>query len=241
VGRLGSVLFAGLTIEEVVGFGEAEAPAGIDPLGAVLASVYLVAALILLASSRYAQLRSLQPAVLLAMVPVQALSGSGPLVALGFGVVGVYLLERFGYFRSLEAFKTRAILLGLGVSEALSILVAEKPLRMVFPALACCAVVCFVVWIAATSRPHAAAEPRREASSHEGPSRESPSLEGRGLSWREHEFAVAALEGVSMKDIACRFGVKHSTVRNTFAAVYRKLGVAKLSDFMRLYGHPPGA
>jgi DNA-binding CsgD family transcriptional regulator len=231
VGLLGSGLFAGLSIEEAFGFVEVEASAAIDPVEALLALVYLAASLVLLASSRYAQLRSVQPAVLLAMVPVQALSGSGPLAALGFAFAGVYLLVRSGYFRSSEGFRTKAVLLGLGLSETLSILVAEKPLRMVFPALACAAVSCFVVWKAATRRSPADVEPRREALS----------LEVHGLSARERQFALAALDGVSMKDIACRFGVTHSTVRNTFAAVYRKLGVAKLSDFMRLYGRPPGA
>lgn len=226
VGRLGSLLFAGFSLDRLAVVAGEEGLAALDLARLLVAGAYFAAALLLLASSRYSALRSFQPALVFLMVPIQSLSDSGPLGALGFAVVGAYLLGRFGYFRSVGPAPRLALLLVLGLSELLPVFLAERPLRLLFLALACAAVSSFVLWIAVTGRPPGGAEPEREVLS----------LAAHGLSPQERRFALAALEGASMKDIAYKFGVSESTVRNTLASVYHKLGLCRFSDLTRLAG-----
>ncbi len=61
-------------------------------------------------------------------------------------------------------------------------------------------------------------------------------LAGLGLSPREMEFVQAFLFGLSMKEIATRSGVAHSTVRNVFSSAYPKLGVSSCVELMSRYG-----
>lgn len=66
------------------------------------------------------------------------------------------------------------------------------------------------------------------------------SLDAAALSERERAFAEALLAGRSVKEAAYESGVSESTVRNTLARAYKKLGVADAKDFARIYGRGAG-
>lgn len=66
--------------------------------------------------------------------------------------------------------------------------------------------------------------------------REKPALvlSEKGLSAAETAYAMALLEGRSVKAIAAEFGVSESTVRNSLARAYAKLEVQTMSAFLSL-------
>lgn len=64
---------------------------------------------------------------------------------------------------------------------------------------------------------------------------QGPSLVAAALSERERAFAEALLAGRSVKETAYESGVSESTVRNTLARAYKKLGVTGAKDFARIY------
>lgn len=66
------------------------------------------------------------------------------------------------------------------------------------------------------------------------------SLDAAALSERERAFAEALLAGRSVKEMAYESGVSESTVRNTLARAYKKLGVAGAKDFARIYSRGTG-
>lgn len=66
------------------------------------------------------------------------------------------------------------------------------------------------------------------------------SLDAAALSEREQAFAEALLAGRSVKEMAYESGVSESTVRNTLARAYKKLGVADAKDFARIYSRGTG-
>lgn len=66
------------------------------------------------------------------------------------------------------------------------------------------------------------------------------SLDAAALSGRERAFAEALLAGRSVKETAYEWGVSESTVRNTLARAYKKLGVRDAKYFARIYGRGAG-
>jgi len=60
------------------------------------------------------------------------------------------------------------------------------------------------------------------------------SLAERGLSASERRYVLAILDGASVKEIASDSAVATSTVRNTLARAYRKLGVADMVGLVSL-------
>lgn len=55
-----------------------------------------------------------------------------------------------------------------------------------------------------------------------------------GLGPRHIEFVHEYLAGTSMKEIALKRGLSHSTIRNEFSAIYKKLGIAGAPELLVL-------
>lgn len=64
--------------------------------------------------------------------------------------------------------------------------------------------------------------------------RDKLSLSAKGLSATEIAYAMALLSGKNVKEIAFEHDVSESTVRNSLARVYGKLGVSSMFSFMSL-------
>ncbi|MGO8692877.1 MAG: helix-turn-helix transcriptional regulator [Rectinemataceae bacterium] len=214
VGRAGTVLFTGLSGGEILeGLGE-NASVG-ELFDNPLALVYLGAALLCLASARFAALRSVQPALLLAMVPVQTIAGAGVLGGLAFALASVLLFLRLGFFRERGAFKASAIGAAVAAADLGAVLFSPDPRAAAGPALSCAAVFCVLARAMAKRKmPAALAVPR-----------EPLSLDDYNLSTRELQFLSARSEGKTSKEIGFEFGVSDTTVRNILMSAYRKLGI----------------
>lgn len=65
------------------------------------------------------------------------------------------------------------------------------------------------------------------------------SPEAAALSERERAFVEALLAGRSVKETAFTFGVSESTVRNTLARAYKKLGAANSLHLLRVFSKKP--
>jgi DNA-binding CsgD family transcriptional regulator len=61
-------------------------------------------------------------------------------------------------------------------------------------------------------------------------------LSEHGLTRMQTAYVMSLLGGASIKEIACEAGVSDSTVRNTLAKVYKKLGVHNMVGLMQLAG-----
>lgn len=95
------------------------------------------------------------------------------------------------------------------------------------------ALVVFALCIMLIARPRAFGHrPGADLSSR----RLGPSLDAAALSERERAFAGALLAARSVKETAYEYGVSESTVRNTLARAYKKLGVTDAKDFARVFG-----
>ena len=69
-----------------------------------------------------------------------------------------------------------------------------------------------------------------------GNERPHVSLSSQGLTRVEAGYVVSILQGHSVKETAHKAGVTESTVRNTLARVYKKLGVTSMVGLMSLAG-----
>ena len=64
--------------------------------------------------------------------------------------------------------------------------------------------------------------------------KETLSLKGKGLTDAEQKYVLAMVGGKSPKEIAFFYEVSESTVRNTLARAYKKLGVGDRSELAAL-------
>ncbi|HUW40823.1 MAG TPA: helix-turn-helix transcriptional regulator [Rectinemataceae bacterium] len=219
LGQTGTVLFTGLCSGEVLS--EWDGGGLVEELfDSPLAVAYLAAALVFLASSRLAILRSAQPILLLALSPVQALGGAGVLGALAFALAGALLSMRMGFFKARAASKAVFLCFVVAAAESGSVLLAPEPRAVAGPALSCAIV--FGVFAFALAR--------RKILTAFAPKREVLSLQAFSLTRRERQFVLGLLAGKSTKQIGFEYRLSDSTVRCTLAHAYRKLGVRNSSE-----------
>ena len=229
VGRAGTVLFTGLSGGEILeGLGE-NASVG-ELFDNPLALVYLGAALLCLASARFAALRSVQPALLLAMVPVQTIAGAGVLGGLAFALASVLLFLRLGFFRERGAFKASAIGAAVAAADLGAVLFSPDPRAAAGPALSCAAVFCVLARAMAKRKmPAALAVPR-----------EPLSLDDYNLSTRELQFLSGPqrrqdLEGNRLRVRGLRYdGQEHTDVGVPQARHTRRPGARSPGRALRL-------
>jgi DNA-binding CsgD family transcriptional regulator len=214
LGQAGMVLFTGLSGGEFLeNCGDQMSVE--EFLGNPLALLYLGAAFLFLASARFAVLRTAQPVLLLAMVPIQTIAGSGVLGGLGFALASALIFLRLGFFKSRGLVKASVLSAAVAAAELGAVFLASHPRALAGPALSCAAIFCLLSHAMAKRKILAVLAPRREALS----------LGDFELSARELQFLSGRLEGKTSKEIGFEFGVTDSTVRNTLMSAYRKLGI----------------
>jgi DNA-binding CsgD family transcriptional regulator len=161
----------------------------------------------------------LQPIVWLACATLSILTGALDITGLGFYVIGVILLFRFGFFERHRGVKLAAT---LGIFYALEIIEAFLQKGRLFDSLAAIFIITVLlvtIYLAFQEKLMVylkAPKPRL-------------SLSEKGLSEAEKAYVLALGKGLSPKEIAFQFEVSESTIRNTLARAYRKLDVTDRS------------
>ncbi|MBU0926393.1 MAG: helix-turn-helix transcriptional regulator [Spirochaetes bacterium] len=178
--------------------------------------IILIAATgLFLLSGFFERLRWIQPLMFIVLSPVSIISDAQSIYGLGFFVMGVILLERAGFFVKRRSIKFFIVLSYLLVIEIVAVVVSKRPIAdAVSPTFFIAAFGLFLWFLYNDKLVTMLKEPRP-----------SVSLVDKGLSAAERSFVLLTLAGKSHKEIAVEFDLKESTVRNTLARAYKKLGV----------------
>lgn len=166
-------------------------------------------------------LRWIQPLVFLAAFPLTVFPVPDRIYPLGFFLTGALLLERGGFFLRSRLRKTLLLVTYLLAVEVAAIVLGKGPAQDAAGATFFVVAFGLFLWFLYRDRLVVLLkEPKPRLS-----------LEELGLSRAERSYAMALLEGRSPKEIGADYDVSESTVRNTVARVYRKVGVEDATAF----------
>jgi DNA-binding CsgD family transcriptional regulator len=188
-------------------------------------SLVLIAILLFL-SAYVPVLAWIQPIVFLAMTPFPLMDASSSFYGLGFYAVGILLLFKLDFYKTHRIVKVICSVVYLMAFEVLSILWSGSKIYSAFtPVLY---IIAFILFLYLAFRDRIFVylkEPKPKLS-----------LAEKGLSDAERLYCRAILAGKSVKDTSIDSGVSESTVRNTLARAYKKLGISSRSELMSLAG-----
>lgn len=184
----------------------------------------LIIAAALFASAYIDRLAWLKPLLFIGMTPLPLMNDTESFYGLGFFAVGFLLLFRLGFYDQLRMLKLGCSVLYLvGVEFVASIQSDQALAPSLQPAFF---IVAFIGFFLLTFRDKIFVylkEPKPVLS-----------LEARGLSVAEQVYVRAILAGKGIKDASFESGVSESTVRNTLARAYKKLGVVNKPSLIAL-------
>ncbi|OHE63208.1 MAG: hypothetical protein A2Z99_14955 [Treponema sp. GWB1_62_6] len=171
-------------------------------------ALFLVSAFIL-------ELRWIQPAVFLFSCPVAIIDDAQSIYGFGFFIIGILLLERTGFFLKRRSIKVIAATMYLLAIEVASVLLTERPMvDAISPTFFIIAFGFFLWFLYKDTLVIILREPKPKLS-----------LSEKGISPAERTFILETLKGKSQKEIAIDYELSESTIRNTLARSYKKLGV----------------
>ncbi len=177
--------------------------------------ILLASIALFLLSAFIAKLNWIQPAVFLSLSPVAIISDAQGIYGLGFFIMGIFLLERTGFFikkRGIKVFVLAAFLL---IVEIVAVIRTSRPLfDAAAPTFFIIAFGLFLWFLYKDRLVVFLSEPKPKLS-----------LAKKGISPAERTFVLETLKGKSQKEIAVDFDLSESTIRNTLARSYKKLGV----------------
>ena len=187
--------------------------------------ICLVLAAAMLLSSRSAVLAWIQPLVYFIGFLFAVFSGSAPeLYGMGFYIVTLLLLFRFGFFEKYRLPKIIVALCIFYVAEIVTGLASSKQLAHNLGSLFFITVLLLTLYFSYQEKLMVyLKEPK-----------ETLSLKSKGLTDAEQKYVLAMVGGKSPKEIAFFYEVSESTVRNTLARAYKKLGVGDRSELAAL-------
>jgi len=193
--------------------------ARLDSLLAAVASwtqlSLIIASGLFVLSALVDRLRWIQPAIFVALSPVSIITGPETLYGLGFFIMGILLLERAGFYVTHRGFKVVPTVIYLLAVEITAVVVSNLPIQdAVSPTFFIVAFMLFLWFLYKDKLVIIMREPKPTLS-----------LGDKGLSGAERSFVLQTLSGKSQKEIAIDFSLSESTVRNTLARAYKKLGV----------------
>jgi DNA-binding CsgD family transcriptional regulator len=161
------------------------------------------------------KLRWIQPALFIGLSSIPISQDTRSLYGLGFFVVGILLLERAGYLlarRGLKLILLTAYLIGLNVR---AVLVNKGPfIDAAGPSFFMLAFGLFLWFLYKDRLVVYLKEPKQKLS-----------LTEKGFTPAERTYTLAVVGGKTMKEIGYDFELSESTIRNTLAKAYKKLGV----------------
>jgi DNA-binding CsgD family transcriptional regulator len=178
--------------------------------------IVLLASVALFALSAYSDsLRWIQPSIFVALSPLAIISDAQSIYGLGFFVIGVLLLERSGFFFRHRLVKAAILLAYLLAIEVAAVILSNRPLAdAVSPTFFIAAFGVFLWFLYKDKLVVILKEPKQRIS-----------LETKGLSSSESLYIRSTIKGRHQKEIAADFEVSESTIRNTLARAYKKLGI----------------
>jgi len=168
-------------------------------------------------SAAKSPLRWIQPAIFLILAPIPIIQQPENIFGLGFYIMGVLLTERAGFFLKHRAVKMVVMIAYLLVVEIVAVIAstAKNPIQdALYPTFYIIAFGLFLWFLYKDRLVVFLKEPKPKLS-----------LAGKGISPAERTFVLETLKGRSQKEIAVDFDLSESTIRNTLARSYKKLGV----------------
>jgi DNA-binding CsgD family transcriptional regulator len=213
VGIVGAALQLGLMITDYA-----------EPDDVFFGPVYLVFALVLLASARFAFLGPAQAALFFAVSGMQTADTLNSFYGMGFAIVAALVVFRRGWFVHRSVVKAIAITAIGWAFLVLPIVFSGKTPFAQSPAIISALIYGVLVVCLARSRDISAFAPRKRLLR----------LAEYKLTAREIRIVKARLGGQSVKELATGFGLAESTVRNALSFAYRKLKLNGSEDLMAL-------
>jgi len=178
--------------------------------------ILLLAAIILFMLSAFVdRLRWIQPALFLILTPFSIIGDARSLYGLGFFIMSVLLFERANFFARYRFTKIIGLISYLlGIETVAVIFAGEQFANAVGGSFFILSFGVFLWFLYKDRLIVFLKEPKPRLS-----------LVERGLSLGEQSFVMLTIAGKSQKELAFDFELSESTVRNTLARAYKKLGV----------------
>lgn len=187
--------------------------------------IQLAAAALFYVSTLSKPLNYLQPLVFLTIAPINFLDSHDSFYGLGFFVMAVLLLFKIGFFEKKRIPKLIFLLLYLYGWELFAAIRAGRDTGLSLTPVFF--VTAFLLYLYILYKDQIIVYLRQP--------KPLLDLKAKGLAETEAAYILALARGLNVKEIAGRFEVTESTVRNTLARAYKKLGVqdkAELSTFL---------
>lgn len=193
-------------------------------LNPTIVSLYVCLAILLIAtlSKRFA---ILQPLLLLAVAPLPILQVPDGMYGLALFVCGSLLLYKGGFLETKRTIKVTLLLSYLYGIEVFAMIGKGRAAfpNSLMPTFFVSAFLAFLYMVF-----------QEQVVVYLKEKKPILSLSEKGLSEAEANYVRGSARGLSQKEIAAEFGVSDSTVRNTLANAYKKLGVADKTELAKL-------
>ena len=170
------------------------------------------------------RLKPLLSLAILGAVPVATLCGIGAFVGLAFALFGAMLVAFSGFKYKWEKLRMISLVLFVSVSIVAPSAIGHAESDSLGTGLLAAILFGFSVLAYARMRPSIPANSIKSVFN----------LAEHGLVGKEILYLRGTAEGQSAKEIAVKYGVANSTVRNTISAAYQKLGIHKAGEFQVL-------
>ncbi len=181
------------------------------------------------ASTRVTRLRYIQPILILALMVANLMTSPDPFASSIFATTAAILFYQVGFFNRRRALKMTAYLafyyaltvLQVFMRDMGGFLKEETRADRGFGPLIIVTIFLLFLYLSFKERLIVyLKEPKPRLS-----------LSEKGLSSAEHAYSIAIINGRSLKEVAFDFEVSESTVRNTIARAYKKMGVLDKTGF----------
>jgi DNA-binding CsgD family transcriptional regulator len=186
--------------------------------------IQLFVALMFYLSSRSPKLYWIQPAIFLVIAPLPFISNNDSFYGLAFFVLAVLLLFKIGFFKSLRVPKFIGLLLYLYIIQVITAIITERSLQLALTPVFFVTIFLVILYILY----------HEEIVIYLKEPKPVLDLKAKKLSEAEYHYLIDLRNGKHLKEIAFDHGVSESTVRNTLARTYKKLGVKDKSELMAL-------
>ncbi len=178
-------------------------------------SITLLAITLFLLSALIDKLRWIQPVLFLILSPISIMPDAESIYGLGFFIMSILMLERAGFFTKYRTIKIVGLIIYLLGMQTISVVFAGEHFNDAMAASFFILAFGVFLWFLYKDRLVVfLREPKPRFS-----------LAARGLSLGERSFVMLTMAGKSQKELAFDFELSESTVRNTLARAYKKLGV----------------
>jgi DNA-binding CsgD family transcriptional regulator len=213
VGGVGALLQIGFIVSDFA-----------EPEEISFAPIFLVFALLFLASARFVFLGAIQAALFFALAGLQTIDSQNSFYGLGFAAIAVFIVFRRGWFVRNPVAKALFVSVTGVVLLVSPIAFSGKPPTSLVAAIICASIYTVLVFGLAKGRFLSSLSPKKRVLR----------LTDFKLTQREMKLVKARLAGRSVKELACDNGIAASTVGNALWSAYHKLGLEGMDELLVL-------